>query len=157
MTVLYFLFSLIVLVNCDWAQWGGSTWGVSPHLGSLMWLLQTVAGAGAGSKVTLLTSLVVHAGSPLGPLLGLLAEHLPTASSCGLGFLTAWWLGSKSKRTLWRRHGLLWLSFRNHIKHIHCIVNQLYFNKKKFFLSASTRLYWWRQDQKSTLFPEEGT
>ena len=58
--------------------------------GSLVWFLQTVALSQASS----FTRLLVHAGGLLGPQLGLLAGPLPPVTSlCGMGFLTAWWLG----------------------------------------------------------------
>ena len=82
--MLNFLFFLIVLVNCDWAQLGGrilSFFLISSSCDcASQWLELDPL-----SRAASLTSLMVLADCPQNWL-----EHLPTASLCGLGFLTAW-------------------------------------------------------------------
>lgn len=76
-------------LGAEWAQPGCSL------SGSLM-RLQSIAGAAIISKAASLRWPAIHAGSQLTPHLGHGAGHLHMVSPCGLGFLPAWRLTSKS-------------------------------------------------------------
>lgn len=111
MTVIYFAHTSTIWPGC----WGDGSFllhvtSAGAHEGAAEFISEMVPLAVA--KLVLSGWLGAQLGCGSGALVPMCG---PLLSSGYLGFLTVWWLGSKTRRTQWKLYHILWCSLGCHI------------------------------------------